>query len=123
MEVIRKQKDNLGRTQTTLKGFEYKQEVKCVCGETTICKNKVACNVNKFVIGINRERAKAKWQYVNKKGEVVKLTPVTKKNIAMKFNRHPMYKDNKDISLREELLNDCKKAGHFKKFWWVTEQV
>lgn len=55
--------------------------------------------------GINIERTKAGYKNLSKK------------TIAIKINGNPfLSKDNGELEL---LINECRKKGNYKKFWWV----
>lgn len=101
MQIISKQKDNLGIEQSTFKGIEFNL--------TKSVKNFRSWKdefITKVTNGINNERIGTKWK------------PITEKRVAIKVNRHPHLKDSQEEC--NALYKRCLREG-FIAFNAVTK--
>lgn len=106
MQVLLRQKDNLGHTHSLFSSLEReKKNTKiCECGSDVSCKNEINCLTKQFTKGINREREGTKWK------------PLKESIIAKKLNFNPA--TAKDMGARKVLLKKCKESGFTKIFFY-----
>jgi len=101
VEIISKQKDNLGFEQSTFSNLLWTP--KTTEKNIRTWKDEM---VTEFTQGINKSRVGTKWK------------PVTERLVALNLNKHPVYKNDKDECYK--LLKTCQQK-HFGIFFWATQ--